>query len=427
MQKGLEFASADAENALLSCLINVRMGPVTAMSMGLTRRDFAWEANALIYDAVERIVERGSSVDLTVLTEELAKADHLSLMGGAAVVEALAAAPSDPNMITEYVNIVRDRSMRRRIMQGFEQGTSILLTEPDGKVAVEAVQDTIYRAFDSYLHSAFSGIGPNELRNGWRVNKGGNEYVPYPYESMNEKSIGRALGTLSIWGGYPSDGKSTMGLKSLITSASHGIKSALISLEMTQEQITERLLSYMTGIETLRLQKNDLTLEDEQLIEEAFKVMDSWDFTLYCDPSITVPDLRSIQQRERYKYIGIDYLQRFDFVDYSQVPRMAKQLKNLALSTLCAIDLLSQVNPKQTSPGANPFTKPDNLSLYGGKATAHEADNIFFIWSERTLDQNEFWSRTGSGLLICTKGRQGIPEYTMPMRFDPQRVVWEEL
>ncbi len=59
---------------------------------------------------------------------------------------------------------------------------------------------------------------------------------------------------------------------------------------------------------------------------QAFEEIDSWKLKLYCDPSITPDDIRAIQMRESFDLIEIDYLQRFDFMDYSEIPRMAKKL-----------------------------------------------------------------------------------------------------
>lgn len=402
------------------------MAPASALALGLHRDDYGWEVNALIHDAVTRIVERGHAVEASVLCEELASSDHLAAIGGEAVIGSLAAAPHDASLLPQYVEIVRDRAMRRRIMAGFEVGAQVLLSEPDGKKAVEQVQDNMFRAIDRYMQSAYSGISTHDLRTAWNLTSGSIDYLPFPYESMNHLSLGRARGTLSIWGGYPSDGKSIVCLRSTATVCAAAYKAALVSLEMTQEQLTVRLLAFISGIDATRIMRGDLTLEENALIDAAFGTLESWDLTIYCDPSMTVADLRAIQMRERYDYIGIDYLQRFDYVTYDQVPRMAKQLKNLALSTLCAIDLLSQVNPKETRPGSNPFTMPDNLSLYGGKATAHEADNIYFIWGVREQDDTGGWYRTGEGLLIATKNRQGVGEWKIPMVFDPHRVTWDE-
>lgn len=425
MGQSVELASAETENRLLSCLITSNMGPTNALALGLARDDFAWEVDALIYDAVVRIAERGHSIDTTVLAEELASSNHLDAIGGTAVIDQLAAVPHDPNLITQYVEIVRDRAMRRRVMAGFEQSAQVLLSEPDGKKAVERVQQTMFRAFDRYMHSAFNGIDAEGLRAAWDVSEGEQEYMLPPYEFMVDEIYGYARGTLTIWGGYPGDGKSIIGLRTFIENAAAGKKVAMLSLEMTQHQMTVRMLSYLTGISTDRIEQKDISDDEVIALESAWDTIETWDIEIYCDPSMTVEDLRAIQMRERYDVIVIDYLQRFDFVTWDQVPRMARQLKNLALSTMCAIVLLSQVNPKETKPGANPFTIPDNLSLYGGRATGHEADNIFFIWGDR--DKNEYggWDRNGYGLLLCTKVRQGHDEWRRSMVFIPSRVTWE--
>lgn len=427
MAQSVELASADTENRLLSCLISSNMGATNALALGLARDDYAWEVNSLIHDAITRIAERGHSIDPTVLSEELAGSNHLDAIGGTAVIDQLAAVPHDPNLITQYVEIVRDRAMRRRVMQGFERSAQVLLSEPDGKKAVERVESVMFRAFDRYMHSAFSGMSGQDLRNAWESSDGEQEYMIPPYEFMVDQIRGFARGTLTIWGGYPGDGKSIVGLRTAIENAAAGKKVGFLSLEMTQHQMSVRMLSYLTGISTDRIEEHDVDENEIEAIEAAWNTIETWNITIYCDPSMTVDDLRALQMRERFDVIVIDYLQRFDFVSWDQVPRMARQLKNIALSTMCAIVLLSQVNPKETKPGANPFTIPDNLSLYGGRATGHEADNIFFIWGEREMDQYGSWNRNGYGLLLCTKIRQGKDGWKERMVFVPSRVTWEVL
>jgi replicative DNA helicase len=201
-----------------------------------------------------------------------------------------------------------------------------------------------------------------------------------------------------------------------------------VLLEMTDDQITARLLAYMTGIDMGRLERDELSLEDRARIEEAFKEISEWKLMIYCDPSMNVADIRAIQMRERFDLIVVDYLQRMDFKDFSEVPRIAKQLKNIALTTKCSIDLFSQLTPKGLdSRSQNPFSKPDNNSLYGGKATAFEADNVIFLWAHRQMDEDGGWNnRTGYGTLIFAKVRQGRPGLEVNMKFDHTRIQWEE-
>jgi replicative DNA helicase len=201
-----------------------------------------------------------------------------------------------------------------------------------------------------------------------------------------------------------------------------------VVLEMTDDQITARLLAYLTGISMDRLDRDELSLEDRAKIEEAFREIDSWDFMVYCDPTMTVSDIRAIQMRERFDLIIVDYLQRMDFENFNEIPRFAKMLKNIALTTKCSIDLFSQLQPKAIdNRSQNPFSKPDNNSLYGGKATAFEADNVSFLWAHRAVDEHGGWNnRTGYGDLIFAKVRQGRPGLEVPMQFSARHVQWEE-
>lgn len=200
-----------------------------------------------------------------------------------------------------------------------------------------------------------------------------------------------------------------------------------VLLEMTDDQMTARLLSFMTGIEMGRIERDELSLEDRAKIETAFEEIAGWKLDLYFDPAITVADIRAIQMRNRYDLIVIDYLQRFDFTDFKEIPRIAKQLKNIALTTKCHVDLFSQITPKAAdNRGQNPFPKMDVNMLYGGKATAHEADNVIFLWAHRNQDDEGGWQRTGTGNLYFEKVRQGRPGLQVPMVFQASSIQWEE-
>lgn len=227
---------------------------------------------------------------------------------------------------------------------------------------------------------------------------------------------------------YTSDGKSTIALRSVVSACREGLKVGFFLLEMTDDQITARLLSYMTGIEMGRLEKDELSQTDRELIETAFAEVSTWALTIYCDPSIDASDMRSIQMQQKFDLMVVDYLQRMDFKDYKDIPRIAKRLKNIALTTKCHIDLFSQVTPKQLdNRKQNPFPKPDVNMLYGGKATAHEADNVIFLWARRAMDDDGGWNnRTGYGDMIFAKVRQGRPGLEVNMRWDATRIQWEE-
>lgn len=428
MGPSIELAHPKAENALLSCLVNERIAPSTAISLGLKRTDFAYESNALVFDAISRLVARGLAVDETVLVADLEAHNSLDTIGGEEVINTIASSPYDTNMLGQYVEVVLDRSMRRRLQRGFEASSRQLYNEPDSKKLLEKVQNELYRTIDEYMASSYMGIKGADLAASWECRHESGPRIAYPWRTAQAVLNGRSRGDLSIWGLYTSDGKSTIALRNVVGACRAGLKVMFVLLEMTDDQITARLLAYMTGIDMGRLERDELSLEDRAKIEDAFKEIADWDLMIYCDPSMDVSDIRAIQMRERFDLIVVDYLQRMDFKDYKEVPRIAKQLKNIALTTKCTIDLFSQLTPKALdSRSQNPFSKPDNNSLYGGKATAFEADNVIFLWAHRNMDDDGGWNnRTGYGTLIFAKVRQGRPGLEVNMRFNHNTIQWEE-
>lgn len=337
--------------------------------------------------------------------------------------------PYDINLLGQYVDIIRDRSMRRRLSEGFEASSRLLYSEPDGKELLEKVQTTLYRTLDEYMASSYMGLRGADLSSAWESRNDSGPRIQYAWNTAEAVLNGRARGDLSIWGLYTSDGKSTIALRNVVSACREGLKVAFVLLEMTDVQMTARLLAYMTGIDMGRIERNELSLEEQSRIEEAFTEIEGWNLQIYFDPSMTVADIRAIQMKDRNDLIVIDYLQRMDFKDFNEIPRMAKQLKNIALTTKCHIDLFSQLTPKGLdNRSQNPFSKPDVNSLYGGKATAHEADNIIFLWAKRQQDEDGGWNtRTGYGTFIAAKVRQGRPGLEFEMKFDARHIQWEEV
>lgn len=427
MSGSIELAHPRAENALLACLINERMAPTLAGSMMLKREHFAFEVNGLIFDAIMRVVSRGAQVDGPVLLGELESNQTLDVIGGESVIDQIAGSPYDLELLGQYVDLLRDRSMRRRLMTGFEQCSRLLYSVPDTKELLEGVQTRLYRTIDEFTSTSYRGISGSDLATSWSSRGGTADRIDYSWRTANAVLGGRSRGDLSIWGCYTSDGKSTIALRNVVCGCREGLKVGFVLLEMTDDQITARLLAYMTGIEMGRLERDDLTQADREHIDQAFEEINGWNLTIYCDPSMNVADVRAVQMQQRYDLIVIDYLQRFDFKDFNEIPRMAKQLKNVALTTKCHIDLFSQITPKGLdNRSQNPFPKMDVNMLYGGKATAHEADNVIFLWAHRAADEDGGWQRTGYGDLYFEKVRQGRPGLSVRMKFDANRIQWEE-
>lgn len=435
--EGLSLASPQAEEALLTSMLNSHTAVLSVMQRGLQREDFAFDQLGHIYRAMLTIVDQGRTVDQVTVISELEASGKLEIVGGAAVVQRLARLEYDDNMTNEYVGIIKDRAIRRSMKEACEDIMNTLHNDSDLRNVMTSAEEKVFRVSEMMSSGATVGMDGRQLAEMWKTRTVELDILPYFYKTLNKRNQGRRPGSLTLWGGYTSDGKSIAGIQELINYGRTGKSCALYSLEMTEEEVMARVLSQLTGIDPVRIELNDTDFEEGRSIDKAVEQVAGWNISVYADPAITPSDIRARQMRDRVDGVIVDYLQRFDFQEYKEIPRIAKGFKNLALTTRSCVDLLSQLTPSQVGIGQNPFPRPSSQSLYGGKATGHEANNIIFLWPHRknvevadvngVMRKTGEWQRTGSGEIIVEKFRGGQSNWTFPIFFDERHLCWSEV
>jgi replicative DNA helicase len=423
----INLVAPEAEESLLASCLGSPAALMSVVGSGLRPEDFNGPGNEWLYRTIRGMFDRGQAVDRTTLLAQLDASGKLDLIGGEGVIERLVSLDVNIHNATEYARIVKDRAIRRELFDSTEQIVGLCHSEPDVRKLLSSSENLLYRVSDKLGGGSAKGITSEQLMDMYRNRKAAVERIPYPFASLNDATKGRERGALTVWGGYSSDGKSIIGMQNAISAAQAGYSVGYFSLEMTEEELLYRLLAMYTGISMSKIQDGELDLEESEELEDAARAMSKLGFVTYHDPEYTPAEIRSIQMREKFDLIVIDYLQRFHFTDFQEIPRTAKQFKNIALSTKCCVDLLSQLTPAQVNPGQNPFPVPHMNSLYGGKATGHEANNVLFIWAHRYRDEySGKWLRSGTGEVISAKQRGGQGEFSFGVEFDKNRVMWCE-
>ena len=416
-------AEPDVEGLILATCLRYATGLTSVVGAGVRPTDFVFDTHRIIFECMMSLQRQGLLIDLVTLKSELSESGLLELIGGDSYVNRLAELSVDDSFIGSYCSIVRDRSVRRSLRDAVEDVIRFSDSEPDVKKVVEYAEDSVFRVGESLLvGDASRGVRIGELERFVRSQEHVSR-VPYPFEGLNTVLGGRPRGALTVWGGYSSDGKSIVGMQSALAAAHKGYRVGFFSLEMTEDELLFRILSMLTGISTERIEYDDFSAGERLVVDKALRVINGWDMTIYCSPSISPAEIRARQMKERFDLVVVDYLQRFPFTDWQEIPRMAKSFKDLALTTKCCIDVLSQLTPQQAGPNSNPFSRPNMNSLYGGKATGHEANNVIFVWAQREAPN---WSRTGHGQIVVAKARGGRGEFSFSVELDTDRVMWRE-
>lgn len=422
----VSLVSPESEENLLALCLESTASLLGAIGSGLKPEDFGTPGHELIYRTMRDMTDRGEPVDHATLINHLETSGKLDLVGGRGVIERLTT-KAPIHSYKEYAEVIKSSAFRRAMFNGAGDIIHLVETEPDIRSLATGSQNVIYRVCDRLGTGAKGGVHASDLVKMYVNKREEIERIHYPFKTLNLRSKGRERGSLTLWGGFSSDGKTIVGMQAALAAAQTGYRVGYFSLEMTEEELLYRLLAMHSGIPKQKIEDEDIDLTERGDINRAIHAIEQLPIVTYHDPNYTPSEIRTVQMRESFDLIVIDYLQRFDFTDWQDIGRYAKQFKNIALSTKCCVDVLSQLTPRQVGPGQNPFPIPDLNMLFGGRASSHEANNVFFVWAEREKDkETKAWRRTGHGRLISAKQRGGGGEFDFPIRLNTSRIMWEE-
>ncbi len=426
MDEAIELVDPVAEEGLLSVMMNDSSATLVALAMGITTKDFAYDSHSLLYETMLNLHRTGKKIT----------ADHvIGSLAGAGMAEAIP--ESEVQRIygkylqcegaSHYVNRIKDKSVRRRIAGCVSDILQSVHHTTDIERVMDDARSSMHRAIDPYISQAYAGIKASDIRGIRESVLDVKTIIPFTFPAVNKVNKGRAEGNLTLWGAYSSDGKSSVAISEAIASAKRGFKTALVTLEMTDDEVISKILSQLTGISLSQIDTGILSMDESALIDKAYDEIDKLNLTIFCDSGIEPSDVEAIQYREKFDLMLIDYLQRFEYKEYRELTSITRRFKNLALNTKKSIDLFAQTMPREAGMNKNPFTKPDIHSIFGGKGPAHESNNILFIWAHRAQDSQGGWNhRTGDGTLIVAKARMGKAGLEVPIRFDQHIITWGE-
>src|SRR5688500_8122186 len=283
---------------------------------------FYREANRRIFRSMSRLFQRGQVIDPITISEELKKTDELDSIGGMAYLsELLDAVPTAAN-IEYHAKIVRERALLRRLI---EASSSIIRDsyEP-GERTVEEILDNaeqhIFQVAQSHDREGFVWIKkilyPTfEKIEQIQAAKGGITGVPTGFYDLDEMTGGFQKGDLVIIAARPSMGKTSLvtGI-ALHASISHQVPTAVFSLEMSKEQLVQRMLCSEALVDLGRLLRGRLTDDDYVRLAQAAGHLNTAPVWIDDSGSLSVLEMRAKARRLKSEQpdlglIIVDYIQ----------------------------------------------------------------------------------------------------------------------
>ncbi len=310
--------NVEAEEAVLGSLL-IDPEALFRVAPFLAAEDFYVQKNGWIYQAILSLHERREPVDFVTLCDELERRGQLEEVGGAAYITSLINAVPSAIHAEAYGRIVEQAAIRRRLIGAATQIAQLAYQES------EDIDQTIDQA-EQALFSVSQRRITRELAPIQEVIRRYYDRIEYLYAHQGEPlgvptgfiDLDRLLGGMQrsdfiIVAARPSVGKTSLCLSFARNAARHGQHVAIFSLEMSAEQIVQRLVSAETGIDAQRLRLGNLKEEEWPLFVQAIGRLADLPIFIDDTPSISALQLRTKARRLHAEHgldlIIVDYLQ----------------------------------------------------------------------------------------------------------------------
>ena len=310
--------STDAEASLLGAIL-IDGDAVVKVADKIFPNDFFDTKHKQIYQAIVELYEKRSPIDVLTLSEQLKNNGYLDLIGGPSFLTELTNFVPTAAHAEQYADIVTQKSIRRRMMVAANQIAQTSINEAISvKQVIEQAETTLFEvsqqhvkqnviSLEAILAESFERL--DDLHKDKQKIRG----IPTGFKDIDEKLAGLQRSDLFIIAARPSMGKTAFALNLAHNVAVQAKEPVLFfSLEMSKEQLVDRLLSMESGVDAWALRTGNLTDNDFEKIGQAMGTLSEAPIFIDDTPGITVSDMRTKARREAHHrplgLIIVDYL-----------------------------------------------------------------------------------------------------------------------
>ncbi len=411
--------SLESERAVLGSIM-LRTGSLIEIADKLIPDAFYSDKHRKIYEAMLDLSSKGDPIDLISLSHNLKEKKILDSLGGSRyLTELVNSVPSSTNA-EYYADIVEEKFILRRLIESADR-LAEMGYDTKG-IALEEVLDKaekeIFAIADSPKRGKYLAL-KDTLGEAWtrlerlHANKGEMRGVPTGFKDLDNLLSGFQNSDLIILAARPSVGKTTLALDfARLAATKHNIGVGIFSLEMSSQQLVDRMLAAESRVSAWQLRTGGLstTGQDFSLVRDALDRLSKAPIFIDDQPSSTITHIRSIARRLKTEHniglIVIDYLQlmatskHYDSM-VNQVTEISHSLKALAREIDVPVIALSQLSRAVEARGGEPRLS----DLRDSGSIEQDADVVMFIHREDRFNKDS--DRTNIAKIMIEKHRNG--------------------
>ena len=422
-------ASIDAEKTILGAILLDNAAHSEAAEK-LEADDFSLDSHKRIYIRMSELMDEQRAVDIVTLSHQLAKYKEVESVGGVAYLASLTEGLPRRPVIEEYIRIVKDKSLLRRLMMicsaaiaraadQSETALEVLGAAEAGllEVSEKGVGDG-FQSLDQIVANSFGSI--DNLYKQSREITG----LATDFYELDRMTSGLQKGELIIIAARPSMGKTAFAINMAQNAAvNHGAVVAVFSLEMSKESLLRRMLASQAWVDQRKLQTGFIAREDQEKLQRALNELVESQMFIDDTAGISLAEMRAKSRRLRQKagkidLIVVDYLQLMSATLPSaggkkyenrvqEVAAISRGLKALAKELDVPVVALSQLSRASEKRGDD--KRPLLSDLRESGSIEQDADVVAFIHREAYYNRDEEQSAADKAKseIIIAKQRNG--------------------
>ncbi len=409
--------SIEAEQSVLGALLLDKEAINTAVEH-LKSDDFYKEANREIYEAVLVLNNRNEPVDLITLSEELKRRDTLESIGGITYLANLSSSIATTANTKYYCDIVEEKSILRRLIGSSNEIMGLAYDNSESvNVIIEKAEKNIFDITQGAHRRGFFPINEVLLTSFAQIeeraaNKGQLTGITTGYADLDLKLSGLQKSDLVLLAARPSMGKTALGVN-IATNASlkDNAKVALFSLEMSKEQLVQRIISSTAHVDLQKIISGNLVDDEWIQIVNAMAPLSKMDIYIDDTAGISMMEMKAKCRRLKIEkgldMIVVDYLQLMQMDGRAEnrqqeISAISRGLKGLAKEMECPVLAISQLS---RAPELRSDHRPILSDLRESGAIEQDADVVMFLYRDEYYDKES--EKKSIAELIIAKHRNG--------------------
>ena len=426
--------SKESEMMVLGCMLT-KVNSLNVAADALQAPDFYYSEHQIIFDVLKGLFKSDKPADIHLVAEELKRLEKLDSSGGVGYLTTLAQYAGTSAYIEEYVELIKNKSILRRMIYAAQEIEKTALEEPgDVHGALDDAQATLFHISQAtnatagkHIKDIISGVKAEsglpylkelEERQETFLEKGPDALVftgiPTGFTDLDKTINGLSNSNLIILAGRPGMGKTAFALNIAEHVAfKHQMPVGIFSLEMSAEQLLHRMICSQSEVESSKIQTGSLNGSEYQRVVGVINKMQKTPVIIDDQPGLKITDLRArarrMKEAHNIQFLVIDYLQllsgsnSFSGSDNRQgeISEISRMMKNLArelnIPILCGSQLSRKVEERTGH-------RPMMSDLRESGAIEQDADIVIFLLRREYYDP---YDKPGLAEVIVGKNRHG--------------------